>query len=225
LLEIYRGHLIVACAAHFAGVLSFEDLISWHGTKPIFKSTSSSTQLDSWAPIGQSYLFQVIGAPQSARLSKALTADITNLEIIGSVLLRSRTPWASKPDFTMRFIDWVTGLTAHLGPPPTEMPSLSPDALFAAFVLAASAMEAIEQTKLSSFVIDHMSPRGVQLGLLDPLRRLLFSRISEQNRQELDAELAAAALTTPQADLVLRWVTGQVNFIRHHGKRPRSQAE
>jgi len=226
LLEIYRTQIIVACAAYFAGVISFEDLIAWHSTKPIFKTTSSSTHIESWAPIGQMYLFHVVGAPQSATLSTALLEEIPALESIGSVLLRSPTPWASKPDFTMRFIDWVTGpSTSQHGPPPVEVPSLSPDALFAAFALAASAMEAIEHTKLFALVTEEASPLGIQLGLLSPLRRLLFSRVSHQTQRELDSELTAAALTAPQRELALRWAGSKVNFIRHHGKRPKAQAK
>jgi len=76
-------------------------------------------------------------------------------------------------------------------------------------------MEAIEHTRLSSIITERASPRDIQLGLLDPLRLLLFSRVTAQKQQ----------MATPQVDLALRWATGKVNFIRHHGKRPKRQAK
>jgi len=86
-------------------------------------------------------------------------------------------------------------------------------------------MEAIEHTRLSSIITERASPRDIQLGLLDPLRLLLFSRVTAQKQQDSDSELRDAALATPQVDLALRWATGKVNFIRHHGKRPKRQAK
>jgi hypothetical protein len=221
--EIAGEYLFVARAMHFVGALSLQELVSFHSLNSIFKPTSSSTELESWTPIAQAPLYHTVAAHDSAKVSEMLTKDASQLEQIGAVLLESRPPWTSTPEFADRFLDWILGTSRDASEtPPTELPSLSPDARFGAFLLAATAMEALERTKQLSVVVDRLNTHSCRFGLLSGFQRLLLSRIIMQDPQEISTELIASGFASPQIDIVNRWTNREVNFVRHHGKKIKS---
>jgi hypothetical protein len=218
LLKIYSKQLPVALAAYFAGSTSLEDLVAWHGVKSIFKQVSSLTECDAWTPIGQSYLYQALASDRSAKLWEILQPKLPELENIGRILLKHPLPWTSRPSFASSLIPWVFDVS-YPGPPLQNAPVISPDALFGVFVLAASVIEAIEGTKEEAIFVDRPE-HSMHLGLLSPLRRSLFARISKHDASQVEAELSSS-FRPDQAAFVLRWTTRKINFVRHHGRRMR----
>ena len=218
--EIFRQNASVASAAQFMRVLSLTDLASWHGIKAVFKSTPSTIGIDSWAAVGHSCLFHAVRANDNATMQALLLREIRPLAEIGMLLRKSHVPWSGKPDFTGRFADWITELRPSS--PLAEAPTLPPDALFGAFALAAAALEAIENTKQCDLLQSRIAHNGVRLASLAPLRKLLFSRIEGIASKDLDAELARLGSAIDGVDLIRAWATRQVNFVRHHGKKVRT---
>lgn len=212
----------IARAAKAVGLITLTQFAQWHGPKAILKETASGTQSGAWTAIGQAFLYHLIQAPYSHSMAEMAVRDVPELEEIGTILLRNRIPWSSRPDFALFFIDWV-----YAGPrrsdvqPPSQMPSISSAALFGGFLLAATAVEASERTKQAVTLLKRLSQTEPHFGLLKPLQKTLLGRISPQDLGTIKGEVSAAALTDEQANFVIQWATRKVNFIRHHGKRLR----
>jgi NACHT domain-containing protein len=224
--EIFRTHLFVARAAHFRRLITTTQLVDWHGPKPVLKDTPSSVTLSFWTAIGQPSLYHVIFAPFSSEVAKWAEQDNHALEEIGTALLRSHTPWSSRPDFVEHFMEWTSGDgRAHYygatfsQKPPSTPPQLTTNAIFGAFVLAAAAMEALERTKQGARPLKRLSTRETRLGLLQPLQRTLLARVVPTDASQIVDEMTAAGFTHEQSDFAVRWATDKLNLIRHHGKR------
>ena len=94
---------------------------------------------------------------------------------------------------------------------------MSSSALFGGFVLAATAIEATERTKQAPSKSALF--QEFRFGFLSPVQTTLLSRVRVEDRAKVDQELTAAGFNSQQLDLAARWARGEVNFIRHHGKR------
>lgn len=222
--EICRKSLFVARTAKFQRLITTTQLVDWHGPKAILKYTSSSVQLDFWPAIGQACLYHVIYAPFATEMAEMAEQEAPELEEIGAILVRSRTPWSSRPDFAMHFIEWTSEEPRiHFGTPapqpPSRLPNLSTNALFGAFVLAAAAIEAVERTKQGARPLKRLSTGETRFGLLQPLKRTLLARVVPTDAARISDEITAVGFTPEQTDLAVRWATDKLNFIRHHGKR------
>ncbi|HEY6765806.1 MAG TPA: hypothetical protein VI386_13625 [Candidatus Sulfotelmatobacter sp.] len=212
-----RKSLPVARAAYATGFATLEQLVDWHGPKVIFRKVSSLTHTDAWPSIGYGPVYQIIAGPYSAITHEALIGRVAILEGIGAALIRCKTPWTARPDFTDSIFTAICG--PHHGPPPTQLTSLSPEALFGGFVLAAATVESFENTKATPVITKHLSEPDARWGFLSSLRRTLLGRLVPPNSEDLQAELKAAIFTETQTEFAVRWATRKMNLVRHHGKK------
>ena len=222
--EILRKQLFVACAAKYRGLITTTQLVSWHGPKAILKDTPSSVQVNYWPAISQAPLYHVSQASVSREMAEMAIQDGPELEAIGAILLRSRPPWSSRPDFAAYFVDWTSGdPRIHFGnaspQPPAKLPQLTADAIFGAFVVAAAAIEAVERTKQGTRLLKRLSVSEPRLGLLQPLHKTLLARVAPTEAALIADEIKTVGFTLVQTELTVKWATHKLNFIRHHGKR------
>ena len=216
--DLMRKSSWVALAGAFVGVLPPGELVAWHGPKAIFKESPSSTYVQAWSPLGHPYLYQLINAPTAAS-SQIRRHEERELGQIGDALMKSKTPWTSKPDYTNHLISWICEVRYPTSKAPDAPPAVPTNALFAGFLLAAAAIEAIERTKETALLLRRLSQPDARFGLLGPVRNALLARIGSGSVGEVKAELNTITFTPEQAEFILRWAAREVNLVRHHGKR------
>src|SRR5271157_514004 len=155
----------------------------------------------------------------SERFSTLLEKEASDLEEIGKMLIRSRTPWTSTPDFSRYTMQWICEGPRPSGPAPGQPATLPAGALFAAVCLVATAIEATEGLKGSGAVLERIALPDANWGVLASLKGVLTARVNPRQRKDVEAELASAPFTEEQSQFVLRWSTRELHFLRHHGKR------
>jgi len=216
--DLMRKSSWVAQAGAFVGELPLGKFVEWHGPKAIFKESPSSTYVGAWSPLGQPHLYRLLNAPTAAS-SQIRRHEERELEQIGEALLRSKTPWTSKPDYTRHLMSWICDTRHPASKAPDAPPAVPTSALFGGLLLAAAAIEAIERTKETAPLLRQLSRPDARFGLFSPLRQTLLARITSLPIEKVKAELNPVAFTREQAEFLTRWATRDINLVRHHGKR------
>jgi hypothetical protein len=208
----------LATAGVFVGLLPLAKLVEKHGPRSIFKESPSSTYIEAWSPLGQSYLHQLINfsVGQATQIGET---EVEELEQIGQALMKCKTPWTSKPDYEASMISWMCQPYRATTQDPDRSKLVSADALFGGFLLAGAVIESIERTKATKPLLNQLSFPHSRFGYFSPLRKTLLARIDPKPIDELKAELESAAFTSKQKEFILRWAGREINLVRHHGKR------
>jgi hypothetical protein len=207
---LYPKYFLPCHVAWQDGILSLEDLINCYGVDCIFWDARFSLFSDGWGSVA-AYLISFINQyPDWSDYTTEVENNLNNLRKIGEISLNSSQPWINSNKFDMNILsDNVYFPEESL----KEFIFQSPETVFGAFVLFATALEEDKRPYQNHlpFPIDDLQENDWYF--FGGIRWILIARFQPVADDKVQAEMDQCGFSPEQQDFIWRWIRREINLV------------